>query len=66
MKVTDVQDGILRRGGISEGFIITEINGDRINSKDKLEDALNKKNSGIIKLNGMYLNGVRISYEFLR
>lgn len=66
LKVTDVQNGILRRGGISEGFIITEINGERISSKDKLEDALNKKNSGIIKINGMYLNGVRISYEFMR
>jgi len=66
LKVTDVQGGILKRGGISEGFIITEINGDDINSEENLEDALENKNSGIINLNGLYLNGVRISYEFMR
>jgi S1-C subfamily serine protease len=66
LKVTNVQGGILSRGGISEGFIITNINGDDITSEKSLEEALNNKNSGIIKLNGLYLNGVRISYEFMR
>lgn len=66
LKVTDVQGGILSRGGISEGFIITEINGESIRSEESLEDALDINNEGIIKLNGLYLNGVRISYEFMR
>jgi Do/DeqQ family serine protease len=66
LKVTNVQGGILKRGGISEGFIITNINGDDITSEKSLEEALNNKNTGIIKLNGLYLNGVRISYEFMR
>jgi Do/DeqQ family serine protease len=66
LKVTDIQEGILRRGGISEGFIITEINGENILSKKSLEVALNNKNSGVIRLKGVYLNGVRISYEFMR
>lgn len=66
LKVTDVQGGILKRGGISQGFIITEINSEDITSEESLEDALDNKNSGIIKLNGLYLNGVRISYEFMR
>jgi len=66
LKVTEVQGGILRRGGISEGFIITEINGMEISTEDNLQDALKKKNSGIIKLDGLYMNGVRISYEFMR
>jgi Do/DeqQ family serine protease len=66
LKVSDVQGGILKRGGISEGFIITEINDEDIYSEESLEDALNNKNSGVIRLNGLYLNGVRISYEFMR
>ena len=66
LKVTDVQGGILQRGGISEGFIITEINNEDISSKKSLESALDDKSSGVIRLKGVYLNGVRISYEFMR
>ncbi len=65
LKVTDVGKGFLDRGGITEGFIITEINGQKISSEESLEKALSNKKTKIIRLKGMYLNGVRISYEFM-
>jgi Do/DeqQ family serine protease len=65
MKITKVEDGILKRGGIKQGFIITEINGKQVNSKNSLDNALisNKQNS--IQLKGLYPNGVRVAYEFM-
>ena len=65
LKVTEVGKGFLDRGGITKGFIITEINGHEISSKESLEKALSNNKSKIIRLKGMYLNGVRISYEFM-
>ncbi len=66
VKVVRIENGILRQGGINEGFILTEINGVRINSQQNLEDALGKSRSNIIRLKGMYPNGVKISYEFMK
>ncbi len=66
LKVTAVDNGFLASGGITEGFIITEINGKDVDSQEKLEEALNEKKSGIVRLKGIYPNGVRISYEFMR
>jgi len=66
VKVVRIENGILRQGGINEGFILTEINGVRINSQQNLEDALTKSRSNIIRLKGMYPNGVKISYEFMK
>ncbi len=66
LKVTEVGQGFLDRGGITKGFIITEINGQSISSKESLEKALDNTKTKIIRLKGMYLNGVRISYEFMR
>ncbi len=66
IKVTGVKNGFLANGGITEGFIITEVNGEKVNSQESLENALSKKKSGVVRLNGIYPNGVRISYEFMR
>ncbi len=66
VKVVRIENGILRQGGINEGFILTEINGVRVNSQQNLEDALGKSRSNIIRLKGVYPNGVKISYEFMK
>ncbi len=66
VKVVRIENGILRQGGINEGFILTEINGVRVNSQQNLEDALTKSRSNIIRLKGVYPNGVKISYEFMK
>ena len=65
LKITEVNEGILRRGGITPGFIITEINGVKVNSSSSLNEALQRTKRNIIQLKGMYPNGVRISYEFM-
>lgn len=65
LKVVDINDGILRRGGITEGFIITEINGLNVNSKNTLGKALQATRQNTVSLRGVYPNGTRVSYEFM-
>jgi len=64
LRVTNIQEGVLQRGGISKGFIITYINGQKINDKAELEDALENKRGNTIQVQGMYPNGMKISFEF--
>ncbi len=65
LKIVDIEDGILRRGGIDKGFIIIEVNGVRVNSENSLRQAMENSRSNIVSLRGMYLNGTRVSYEFM-
>lgn len=65
LKIIEVKEGILKKGGITRGFVITEINGMQINSGNSLQDALQRTSKNIVHLKGMYPNGVRISYEFM-
>ena len=65
LKINTLSGGILNKSGIIEGFIITEINGERVNSQDKLLSALSNTQRNIIRLKGVYPNGVRVSYEFM-
>ena len=65
LKIVDMEDGILRRGGISEGFIITEVNGVRVNSENSLLQAMQSSRRNSVSLRGMYPNGTRVSYEFM-
>ena len=63
LKVSSVEsDGILQRGGIRQGFIITSVNNIRVNSKDSLEQAMTE-NDTFIKIHGIYPNGMRVTYE---
>lgn len=64
LRVTNIQDGVLKRGGISKGFIITYVNGQKINSKGELEGALTNKRGKTIQIQGVYPNGMKISFEF--
>ncbi len=63
--VTGVKDGILKRGGIVKGFIITRVNGKDVNSEDDLNNALGLSKHRIVKLKGIYPNGTRVSFEFM-
>lgn len=65
LKIIHINNGILNKSGINDGFIITEINGDRVYSQLSLSSALNKSQRNIIRLKGLYPNGVRVSYEFM-
>jgi len=65
LRITEINAGILKRGGISEGFVITEVNGLRVDSQASLEDALQQSRSRRVKLMGVYPNGMKVSYEFM-
>ncbi len=65
LRIIEIGDGILNQSGINKGFIITEINGDSVDSQENLSSALQKSHRNIIHLKGIYSNGVRVSYEFM-
>ncbi len=65
LKVVGIKKGILRNGGIAEGFIITEVNDREVNNRQQIEKALAENGNGTIKVSGIYPNGMRISFEFL-
>ncbi len=65
LTVVDVNDGILKRGGIVKGFIITKVNGMEVNNKNDLTNALAKSKNRVVRLKGVYPNGMRVSYEFM-
>ena len=62
MKITN---GILSRSGINEGFIITEINNSDVDTESELLSSINNTKKNIIRMKGIYSNGVRVSYEFM-
>lgn len=67
LKIIRVTDGVLGNGGISKGFIITEVNNHSVTNQETLENALaqSKKTNNIVKMKGMYPNGMKISFEFM-
>lgn len=65
LQIIDINTGILQRGGISSGFIITEINNSKVSNKKELEQALHNSSSRRVKLTGIYPNGMKVSYEFM-
>lgn len=65
LRITDIKTGILKRGGISEGFILMEVNGYKTSSKQDLDKALNNTKGRRVRLKGIYPNGMKVSYEFM-
>ena len=65
MKVTELKDGMLRRGGVQEGFIILQINGVKVETKSDVELALDNIKGGVIRIEGVYPNGMRMNYGFI-
>ncbi|KAF0130340.1 MAG: periplasmic serine protease Do/DeqQ family [Bacteroidetes bacterium] len=66
LKIVEVKDGVLRRGGIGKDFIILQINGMKVDSKSELEKALNGNGNRTVRVQGMYPNGMKISFEFIQ
>ncbi|PKP05162.1 MAG: deoxyribonuclease HsdR [Bacteroidetes bacterium HGW-Bacteroidetes-6] len=63
LKISEMADGVLKRAGIKEGFIVTKIDGNPINSLSDLEAALSGKTGGIL-MEGIYPNGMKAYYGF--
>jgi serine protease Do len=65
LKVVDLQDGMLKKGGVQTGFIILQINGIKIVSKSDVDKALSNIRNGVIRIEGIYPNGMRMNYGFI-
>lgn len=65
LKVVELQDGMLKKGGVQKGFIILKINGMKISSKQDVDNALQNVQSGVIRIEGVYPNGMRMNYGFI-
>lgn len=65
LKIAELNEGVMKRGGISKGFIITSVNGQKVNSKSELESALGNQNGQTTRIQGVYSNGMKISFEFI-
>jgi serine protease Do len=65
LKVVELQDGMLKKGGVQKGFIILKINGMKITSKSDVDSALQNNQSGVIRIEGVYPNGMKMNYGFI-
>lgn len=63
VRITNIKRGLVRRLGISEGFIVTSINKVAINSPEELVDIL-EKIRGRVVIEGITSNGVKGYYTF--
>lgn len=63
LKIVEIRQGAFQGAGV-EGFIITAINGKAVNSKSDLEVAL-KNRSRKTYIEGMYPNGMRMTFEYI-
>lgn len=63
VKVSQLYNGKLRSIGINEGFIITKINHEKVNSIKEISSALSNIKGGVL-LEGQYENGRKEYYGF--
>ena len=62
-KVNTLNAGKLRGAGVKNGYIVTKIDGDAVNSPEDLTNKIKEKKGGIL-LEGVYPNGTRAYYGF--
>lgn len=63
VKITDIEEGKFRRAGIKEGFIITHIDKQPVESPEDVKRILNAKSGGVL-VEGFHQNGVPDYYGF--
>jgi Do/DeqQ family serine protease len=66
LKVVELKEGMLQKGGVQKGFIILKINGVKITSRQDIDYALQNIRSGVIRIEGVYPNGMRMNYGFIQ
>lgn len=62
-KVSALGAGKLKAAGIQNGFIITKVDGTRVNSPEELHEILQSKSGGVL-IEGVYPNGTKAYYGF--
>ncbi len=63
VQITNLQNGKLKQAGISQGFIVTNIDGTAIRTAADVRKALEGKSGGVL-IEGIYPNGMRAVYGF--
>jgi serine protease Do len=63
VKVQDLQEGILQNEGVKEGFVITAVNKQPVNSVDELNKILRNLKGGVL-IEGVYPDGTAAYYAF--
>ena len=63
LKVTSLQDGRFKDLGIGRGWVITEVNGEEINSLNEIKDATGN-GERLMSVKGIQSNGTYFSYLF--
>jgi S1-C subfamily serine protease len=64
LKIMEIRQGRFMGSGINEGFVITSVNGQAVNSKSDLESALSSNRSRRTRMEGVYPNGMKVSFEY--
>ena len=64
LKIVEVRQGKFMGSGINEGFVITKVNGATVNSKSDLESALKNKRSRRTTMEGVYPNGMSVTFYY--
>jgi len=64
LKIVEIRQGRFMGSGITEGFVITKVNGNAVNSKTDLESALKNNRSRRTSMEGVYPNGMVVNFYF--
>jgi Do/DeqQ family serine protease len=62
-KIKNLGAGKLKSAGIQNGFIITKVDGERVNTPEELTSLLKAKSGGVL-IEGVYPNGTKAYYGF--
>ncbi|MBO4328790.1 MAG: trypsin-like peptidase domain-containing protein [Bacteroidales bacterium] len=63
LKIVEIRQGAFQGAGV-EGFIITAVNGKAVSSKQDLESAIAANRSRKTVIEGVYPNGMRMTFEY--
>ena len=64
LKIIEIRQGRFMGSGITEGFVITKVNGYAVNNKSELENALKSIRSRRTYMEGVYPNGMKVNFEY--
>ena len=63
LKIVEIRQGAFQGAGV-EGFIITAVNGKSVSTKNELESAIASNRSRKTYIEGVYPNGMRMTFEY--
>ena len=64
LKIVEIRQGRFQGSGITEGFVITSVNGSPVNNKTELETAIKNNRSRRTRMEGVYPNGMKVNFEY--